>query len=520
VSWLVVSNQYHDAVTMAKQRLTQSLSQRQTLGTLMQRELGMMLEKNGAELADAVSNALKENPALEEKRDEGSDGDGPAEGISNQADERGQETTDTYDNNSDDDPADLGEHRYRGGNTSPDDVWYTPTVVNQPTLYEYLDQQLGELALTDKQLAIADFVIGNIGVNGYLWRKPNEIADDMLIDQGMDVTADEVDEVVRLIQRLDPPGVGALTLRECLLLQLLRKPQRGDTAIATTIIDHHFDDFAHRRLEALCRATGISLVRLHQVIEHEILTLNPRPGNAFTGGEQSVSNEVTPDFEVEVDDGRITLTLPNRIPELQISESYALQNAKYTSGAPLTVTEQKERKFIKDGYERANRFIEVLKMRQQTLFDTMNAIIKFQREYFLSGDERSLHPLVLRQIATAIGKDVATVSRATNNKYVATPWGIRSLRSFFSEGIKRKDEVGGDEDQEASAHEVRAALRDLINHEDKAHPLSDDALCKRLGEQGYQMARRTVAKYRERMGIARAGMRRQKTIGSQPTQVD
>jgi RNA polymerase sigma-54 factor len=239
--------------------------------------------------------------------------------------------------------------------------------------------------------------------------------------------------------------------------------------------------------------------RLEEVFKHQIRRgINPYPGNAV-GSRADTSYQVTPDFDVELDEetGRLTVTLRNNIPALQISESYALMNERYRSESALSVKENKEKRQIMDAYQRASMFIEVLKQRQETLFNTMSAIVKCQPDYFLSGDERDLKPLGQQQIADMIGKDVSVVSRAVSNKYVQTPWGVKSLKSFFSEDING-----------ASRHEVYDDLKKLVEEEDKSHPLSDDALCERLKEMGYKLERRTVAKYRDALKIPSSTVRR------------
>jgi len=283
------------------------------------------------------------------------------------------------------------------------------------------------------------------------------------------------------------------------LLQLQRKPASEDVNIAIQMVEKYFDDMVAMRFDAMSRKTGIPAERLEEVFKHQIRRgLNPYPGNAF-GTKSYITQQVTPDFDVELDEdsGRLTVTLRNNIPALQISESYALMNERYKGGAPLSVKETKEKKQIQDAYQRASMFIEVLKQRQETLFNTMSAIVKCQQDYFLSGDERDLRPLGQQQIADMIGKDVSVVSRAVNNKYVQLPWGIKSLKSFFSEDING-----------ASRHEVYDDLKKLVDAEDKRHPLSDDALCDQLKAMGYKLERRTVAKYRDALNIPSSTIRR------------
>ena len=390
-------------------------------------------------------------------------------------------------------------YRYFANNRSRDDEYYAPTAVSEKTLQEFLADQLGELELDETQQIIASAIVGNIEDDGYLRRSTSEIADDVTFNDGWVVDARQVEEMLKVVQSLDPPGIAARDLRECMLLQLRRKPQSEVVQLAITMVEKYFDEMAAMRFDTIGRKMGVSKERVEEVFKHQIRRgLNPYPGNAFES-HSSVSQQVTPDFDVELDEdnGRVTVTLRNNIPTLQISESYALMNERLKGPGALSVKEAKEKKQIQDAYQRASMFIEVLKQRQDTLFKTMSAIVKCQPDYFMSGDERDLKPLGQQQIADIIGKDVSVVSRAISNKYVQTPWGVKSLKSFFSEDING-----------ASRHEVFDDLKKLVQNEDKAHPLSDDALCERLKAMGYKLERRTVAKYRDYLDIPSSTIRR------------
>ena len=487
---------------MAKQGLTLEQKQTQRLALEQQRMLGMMLEKNDAEMAEFIDNKVNEIQALEKKNDEdGNEEDGLAtsdSGNARSSREQGRErdSDDVSDSSGDDD---VAWYRYFANNRSRDDEYYAPTAVSEKTLQEYLADQLGELQLDETQQVIARAIVGNLEDDGYLRRSAGEIADDVTFNDGYVVDARQVEEMIAVVQSLDPPGIAARDLRECILLQLRRKPNSPDTDLAIMMTEKHFDELAAMRFDAIGRKTGVAASRLEEVFKHQIRRgLNPYPGSALTSQNDS-SQQVTPDFDVELEEetGRLTVTLRNNIPTLQISESYTLLNERYKTGAPLSVQETKEKKQIQDAYQRASMFIEVLKQRQQTLFSTMSAIVKCQRDYFLSGDERDLKPLGQQQIADMIGKDVSVVSRAVNNKYVQLPWGVKSLKSFFSEDING-----------ASRHEVYDDLKRIVETEDKKHPLSDDALCDRLKAMGYRLERRTVAKYRDALKIPSSTIRR------------
>ena len=480
---------------MAKQGLTLEQKQTQRLALEQQRLLGMVLEKNDAEMAEFIDNKVNEIQALEKKSDENDEYDNSQD--HDRGNEQPSEAEVSAETSGDDDT--LAWYRYFANNRSRDDEYYTPTAVNEKSLQEFLTDQLGELELDETQQMIARAIVGNIEDNGYLRRSAAEIADDVTFNDGYVVDAQQVEQMLEVVQSLDPPGIAARNLRECMMLQLQRKPRNAEVEMALTMVDKHFDEMGAMRFDSIGRKMGVTKEQLEEVFKRQIRRgLNPFPGNAFESRMDS-SQQVTPDFDVEIDEDndRLTVTLRNNIPTLQISESYALMNERYKKTDSLSVKETKEKKQIQDAFQRASMFIEVLKQRQETLFNTMSAIVKCQRDYFMSGDERDLKPLGQQQIADMIGKDVSVVSRAVSNKYVQLPWGIKSLKSFFSEDING-----------ASRHEVYDDLKKLIDAEDKAHPLSDDALCDRLKEMGYKLERRTVAKYREALKIPSSSVRR------------
>ena len=482
---------------MAKQGLTLEQKQTQRLALEQQRMLGLVLEKNDAEMAEFIDNKVNEIQALEKKQDDNDDYSGGGEHDNERDNDRVPNDEVNSEVNGDDDT--MAWYRYFANNRSRDDEYYAPTAVSEKTLADYLIDQLGELELDETQLMIARAIVGNIEENGYLHRTTSEIADDVTFNDGYVVDTHQVDEMLDVVQSLDPPGVAARDLRECILLQLRRKPRTPDVELAIEIVEKYFDELASMRFDVLSRRMGADEKRLEEVFKHQIRRgINPFPGNAI-GSRSDSSYQVTPDFDVELDEEteRLTVTLRNNIPSLQISESYALMNERYRSSNVLSVKEAKEKKQIQDAYQRASMFIEVLKQRQETLFNTMSAIVKCQPDYFMSGDERDLKPLGQQQIADMIGKDVSVVSRAVSNKYVQTPWGVKSLKSFFSEDING-----------ASRHEVYDDLKKLVEGEDKRHPLSDDALCDRLKEMGYKLERRTVAKYRDALKIPSSTVRR------------
>ncbi len=482
---------------MAKQGLTLEQKQTQRLALEQQRLLGLVLEKSDAEMAEFIDNKVNEIQALEKKNDENDEYDAGNERDNERDNERAPADEVNAETNGDDDT--MAWYRYFANNRSRDDEYYAPTAVSEKTLQEYLADQLGELELDETQQMIARAIVGNIEDNGYLHRSTSEIADDVTFNDGFVIDAKQVEDMLAIVQTLDPPGIAARDLRECMLLQLRRKPQNEDVKTAITMVDKYFDELGAMRFDSLARKMGVSSDRLQEVFKHQIRRgLNPYPGNAF-GSRSYITQQVTPDFDVELDEdnNRLVVTLRNNIPALQISESYTLMNKRYKEGTPLSVKETKEKKQILDAYQRASMFIEVLKQRQETLFNTMSAIVQCQQDYFMSGDERDLKPLGQQLIADMIGKDVSVVSRAISNKYVQLPWGVKSLKSFFSEDING-----------ASRHVVYDDLKKLVDAEDKAHPLSDDALCERLKAMGYKLERRTVAKYRDALDIPSSTVRR------------
>ena len=484
---------------MAKQVLTQEQKQTQRLALEQQRLLGLVLEKNDAEMAEFIDNKVSEIQALEKTSDDKDTLDDNSDSQSYDRKENNHSSEDDVAAEVSGDDDTVAWYRYFANNRSRDDEYYAPMAVSEKTLQEFVADQLGELELDETQQMIAHAIVGNIEDSGYLLRSAAEIADDVTFNDGYVVDAHQVEEMIKMVQTLDPPGIAARDLHECMMLQLERKPRNDEVEMALLMVGKYFDDLGAMRFEAMSRKMGVDKERLEAVFKHQVRRgLNPYPGNAF-GSRSDGSQQVTPDFDVELDEeaDRLTVTLRNNIPSLQISESYALMNDRYKQTGALSVKETKEKKQIMDAYQRASMFIEVLKQRQETLFNTMSAIVKCQRDYFLSGDERDLKPLGQQQIADMIGKDVSVVSRAVSNKYVQMPWGVKSLKSFFSEDING-----------ASRHEVYDDLKKLVDTEDKAHPLSDDALCDRLKKMGYKLERRTVAKYREVLKIPSSTIRR------------
>ena len=485
---------------MAKQTLSTEIAQKQRLALEQQRILGEMLEKNGPEMDEYIEIELSKNQALEKKSEEGDEHDGDDSPRNRKESDTAAAQANGSGNENDGDEDQAAWYQWFANNRSTDDEYYGPTAVSEKTLSEILMDQLGELELDETQQLIAEAIVGNLEDDGYLRRSAAEIADDVTFNDGHFVDVRQIEEMIAVVQSLDPPGIAARDLQECLLLQLRSKRSSPNVEMATTIIEKYMTELSAARFDLIARRMNVDEETVRKVVEQQIRKgLYPRPGSAFSS-RSDVIQQVTPDFDVEIDEDtqRVTVSLHNKIPDLQISESYELMNDLYKQPeSQLSVTERKEKKVIVDAYQRASMFIKVLKQRQETLFRTMEAIVRCQRDYFLSGDEREIKPMGQREIADMIGKDVTVVSRAISNKYVQMPWGVKSLKSFFSEDINGE-----------SRHKVFDDLKKLIDGEDKKHPLSDEALCDKLKELGYQLERRTVAKYRGTLKIPSSTERR------------
>ena len=482
-----------------KQTLEQRLATRLWVAP-QQKLLGRLVEMNTAELEQEVRRVTDENPALEEADTR------PAENEHLDRDQDGEIITETADqmykaDYRDED--DIPFYRTHANNRSADDETYEPTAIAENSIIDHLTQQIGERDLTPLQQLIAQYIIGNIDDTGYLRRDAEAMAYDLMDHTGYDITEEDVQTVLDEVRELDPPGIAATDLRDCLLLQLQRKTATETAQLAYTVVDKHFDLLSKKHYDRLASAIGVSREKL-KAVTAEISRLNPKPGSAITGiTSDAHSQQITPDFIVETEAGEMTLTLVNTIPDLQISQSYSLSVEKYEAKKPASQHERDIARDIKEKYSRAKTFIEVLKQRQATLYRTMEAIMLRQRAFFLTGDPADLRPMVLKEIAADVGYDVSVISRATRNKYVSTQWGTFPLKYFFSEGLQHSS------GQEVSSREILAAIESIIDGEDKSHPLSDDSLCQILNERGYEIARRTIAKYRERLAIPVARLRKE-----------
>ena len=478
-----------------KESLSQSLEQRLQLRlSPMQMRLVRMLEMTDPEIEEEVRREVDDNPALEVV-------DTPV---------AGEEPTETYGESAEQmqladyrDEDDIPPYRLEANNRSADDVRFEPVAVAAgESLMESLMSQLAETDLSQRQLAIARYIVGNIDDNGYMTRTLPQIDDDLAIDAGIEVDMAEIKDIFARIRTLDPAGVGAYDLRDCLSLQLRRMPDSEAVRTAREIVDNYFDVFSLRHFDRLGSLLGISRESLREADE-VIRSLDPKPASRF--GESDADDRarhIVPDFYVEVDrNDRITVSMPGSLPELAIERSFDVDDEVSVADTGETSMRKREAlSFISSKRRDASDFIELLRLRRVTLMKVMEAIARWQREFFLSEDESRLRPMVLKDIAGAIGMDISVVSRATAGKYVATQGGVYPLKFFFNERVS--------EDEDASSREILSALRVLIQEEAPSSPLSDDALTARLTEMGYNIARRTVAKYRERLGIPVARLRK------------
>ncbi len=479
------------------QKLSQEMVLKQK-ASQMQVMLGQLIEMNDDEIKDRIEMELDDNPALEETdgtndefsndNDDNQNSDDPFDTAFSQADD------DDYDRNDDG----LSYIQTKRRQNIDNDV-YRPPVVNEVSMFEVLMNQIRERDLDERQLLIAEYIIGEIDDDGLLRSPITSICGNIISKENEFVTPQEVKDVLEVIQDLEPAGIGATSTRECILLQI--EDMKGENIeiaqIAHAIVDKHFEEYERHHYDKILNALNIDEETFHKA-DKIIKRTNPRPGNIFSTGERmSNAQHITPDFVISNEDGKLNLTLVNDIPELQISESYEIEYqriAKRTSAS-----ESDNDILIKRQYERATSFIEMLKMRQEKLYNIMKAIMIKQQEFFITGDTMTLKPLVLNDIAEMTGYDVSTISRARQNKYVDTNWGIFDLKYFFGNSL---------DDSETSATAVKEIIKELVENEDKKKPLSDEKLCNILQERGYNIKRRTVAKYRENLLIPVARQRK------------
>ena len=497
---------------MNTQRLTQT--QRQELKLSPQQiQLMKLLQLPIMELEQRIKEELEINPALEEshEHDDYEDNEPTVDDTDNGENDDYNDEENSFDKDEEFDindylpEEDLDDYSYKlqTNNYSADDDPYETPIVNEETFQDYLNQQLAYHDLSDEQLQIGEYIIGNLDDNGYLNRPVPNIVDDLLFTMNLETTEEEVEKVLRIVQQLDPPGIAARNLQECLLIQLQRMQEENpfvDYKLSMTIIKNFFEEFTKKHYDKIGKKLEISNRELKPALD-AILKLNPKPADASTSNQKNI-HYITPDFFVFVRDGKIELSLDGRnTPELHVSKSY-LKMLEDFSKSKDTRNMQEAAQFVRQKIDAAKWFIDAINQRQNTLYTTMKAIVDIQEDYFLTGDETQLKPMILKDVADKVGLDISTVSRVANSKYVQTPYGTFLLKFFFSEGITN------DEGEEVSTREIKKILKDSVDSEDKANPMTDEQLMFVLKDKGYPIARRTVAKYREQLGIPVGRMRK------------
>jgi len=488
-----------------QQKLLQKLSPQQI-------QLMKLLQVPTANLEERIKEEMEENPALEldeEKHDEFDDVNDEFTENSDEEFEEPDGSEDEYENldiseyvqDSDDEIAD---YKLRDDNyPSEDDENKTIPFKTETSFYETLLIQLGMLKLEEKEHKIAEQIVGSIDEDGYLRRDTNAIVDDLAFRQNIITTELEVESIINKIQQFDPPGVAARDLQECLLLQLKRMQDEGkNVTLAIKAISKYFDEFTKKHYEKIQRGLDLNDEQLKEVMQ-QIIRLNPKPGGNLEAINKAESY-VVPDFFIYNNSGKLELTLNSRnAPELRISEGYRDMLKEYDRGAKKDKRQKEAVLFIKQKIDSAKWFIDAIKQRQHTLLDTMTSIMNHQHDFFLTGDETNLKPMILKDIAEKTGLDISTVSRVANSKFVQTEFGTYRLKFFFSESLSTES------GEEVSTREVKKILSDMIESENKKKPLSDEHLTDMLQQKGYNIARRTVAKYREQLNIPVARLRKE-----------
>jgi len=494
---------------MLNQRLQQKLLQKLSPQQIL---LMKLLQIPSMALEQRIKQEIEENPALEL----------PDEAADNQDEENFEEMDDTpvgsedepetdefkesspedeFDFNDYLDEDEIPAYRMEVNNQSPDDDQRDVPFAAGTSFQEYLISQLGLRDLTEKQYQIGLTIIGNLDDTGYLQRDPDAMTDDLVFSQNLEATKEEILEVLKVIQDLDPPGIGARNLQECLLIQLRRQEDRcREVELAELILERHFDEFTRKHYDKIIKKARITEEDLKGAIQ-EILKLNPKPGDSVSDTTR-LNNYVIPDFSVRNINGDLELTLNSRnAPELRINRQYIDMMETYSENKHSKGKEAML--FVKQKIDSAKWFIDAIKQRQNTLYVTMQAIMDYQDEYFRTGDETKLRPMILKDIAEKVNLDISTISRVANSKYVQAPFGTFLLKTFFSESMQK------DDGEEVSTREIKKILSDFIVAEEKSKPLTDEQLTEILKDKGYNIARRTVAKYREQLKIPVARLRKE-----------
>ena len=479
---------------MLKQQLQIKLSQKLSP---QQIQLMKMIQLSTLELEQKIESEMGENPALESGIEKPSN-----DPLDNDYEENEKIETDEIEIDqylSDDE---IPSYKLYANNYSSDDDTSTIPVTGGISLHQHLSQQIGNLILSETEMEIAEFVIGSIDESGYLRRSNEELIDDLAFTQNLMVTESQIEKTIKAVQSLDPAGIAARSLKECLQLQLEKKKKdRPEVGHALEIIKNQFDHFSHKHYSKLQERIGLNKEELKTALDL-ISRLNPKPGGALSSNNQN--NQIVPDFILTLEDGELNIQLNQRnAPQLKVSNTYKEMLTGYSESETKTNSQQEAVQFIKQKLDAAQWFIDAIKQRHQTLTLTINAILEHQREYFLTGDERKLRPMILKDIADKVSMDISTISRVANSKYIDTPYGTKLLKTFFSEGLKNE---GG---EDVSSIEIKKILEQLISEENKKKPLTDQTLSVLMKEKDYLVARRTIAKYREQLDIPVARLRKE-----------
>ncbi len=484
---------------MLKQHLSFKLSQKLSP---QQIQLMKLIQLPTQAFEQRLKQEIEENPALETGKEEIETFEDEFDDDFN--DESDSESIAAEDINIDEYLSDdeIPEYRTQANNYSADDEQKTIPYAAGISFNQYLLNQLNTIYLTDDEWFVAEFLVGSIDEGGYIRRPIHDLLDDLAFTQNIYTTEERIKKILKVVQQLDPAGVGATSLEECLIIQLKRKDISPSIALAINILEKSFEQFTKKHYDKLVQKHNVSEEELKRAIS-EIEKLNPKPGGSYSGSTRIIEH-IVPDFSIKIIEGELELTLNGRnAPELHVSKGYSNMLEGYKNSKEKSKAQKDTIQFIKQKLEAAKWFIDAIKQRQQTLYVTMNSIMLYQKEFFLTGDERKLKPMILKDIADQINMDVSTVSRVANSKYVDTPYGTKLIKEYFSESMKN------DQGEDVSTKEIKKILETVIGEEAKRKPLTDDKLAEILKEKGYPIARRTVAKYREQLGIPVARMRKE-----------
>ena len=485
---------------MQKQFLSLKLSQKLSP---QQIQLMKLIQLPTQAFEQRLLEEMNENPALETGTEDNYEADEFENDNYDEYDDSENDRIEADDINIDDylTNDEIPDYKTQSNNYGDEDSNLESPLASPVSFHQDLINQLNTFILNDNDREIAEFLVGSIDDMGYIRRSIQDIVDDLAFTQGIYTDEKTVEHLLHVIHELEPPGVGARDLQECLLLQLKHKTPTESVALATSILSEQFDAFTKKHYDKLIHKFNVSNDQLKKAI-HEIEKLNPKPGGSFTGNNK-VTENIVPDFAIRIVDGELELTLNGRnAPSLHVSKDYQEMMQTYKVSKDKSNSQKEAVQFIKQKLDSAKWFIDAIKQRQETLYVTMNAIMHFQEEFFLDGEETKMKPMILKDIADMVGLDISTISRVANSKYVETPYGTKLIKEFFSESMKN------DQGEDVSTLEIKKILQNVIAEEDKHKPLPDDQLAEILKERGYPIARRTIAKYRELLDIPVARMRK------------